>query len=64
MINLETVLILGAGASKPDTSFDEFQNNKLAIVTFNYDRSLEQYFYQRLKHTYSLAVSYTKNRPD
>ena len=33
--------------------FNEFQNNKLAIVTFNYDRSLEQYFFQRLKRTYT-----------
>ena len=35
-----------------DAPFDEFQNNKLAIVTFNYDRSLEQYFFDRFKHTH------------
>ncbi|KKM23054.1 hypothetical protein LCGC14_1619050 [marine sediment metagenome] len=26
-----------------DTSFDQFGNNKLGVVTFNYDRSLEQF---------------------
>jgi len=35
------------------SSFDTFQNNKLAIVTFNYDRSLEQYFFERFKNTYT-----------
>ena len=33
--------------------FDEFQNNKLAIVTFNYDRSLERYFFERFRNTHT-----------
>ena len=36
-----------------NSPFDEFQNNKLAIVTFNYDRSLEQYFFERLMYTHT-----------
>ena len=33
---------------------DEFTKNKLAIVTFNYDRSIEHYFFTTLKHRYNL----------
>ena len=32
--------------------FDEFQENKLRIITFNYDRSLEHYLYTRLERRY------------
>jgi hypothetical protein len=35
-----------------DAPFDKFQDNKLTIVTFNYDRSLEQYLFERFKHTH------------
>jgi len=33
---------------------DEFTKNKLAIVTFNYDRSIEHYLFTTLKHRYNL----------
>ena len=33
-------------------SFDEFANNKIAFVTFNYDRSLEHYLFESLKNSY------------
>ncbi len=36
-----------------NTSFDEFDQNKLAIITFNYDRSLEQYLFTALQHAYN-----------
>ena len=32
--------------------FDEFGQNKLSVITFNYDRSLEQYLFMVLKNTY------------
>lgn len=33
---------------------DEFTKNKLAIITFNYDRSIEYYLFTTLKHRYNL----------
>ena len=33
---------------------DKFTKNKLAIVTFNYDRSIEHYLFTTLKHRYNL----------
>ena len=36
------------------SSPDEFTKNKLAIVTFNYDRSIEYYLFNTLKHRYNL----------
>jgi len=33
-------------------SFDEFAGNNLSIITFNYDRSFEHYFFTVLKHRY------------
>lgn len=36
-----------------NTSFDEFDQNKLGIITFNYDRSLEQYLFTALQHAYN-----------
>jgi len=32
--------------------FDEFDKNKLSIITFNYDRSIEHYLFTVLKHSY------------
>jgi hypothetical protein len=32
--------------------FEEFQNNNITFVTFNYDRSLEHFFHTALKATY------------
>jgi len=36
-----------------DSPFNQFQENKLKIVTFNYDRSLEQYLFTKLTNTYT-----------
>jgi len=36
-----------------DSPFEQFQQNKLKIITFNYDRSLEQYLYTKLTNTYT-----------
>jgi hypothetical protein len=38
----------------PD-SYNNFGNNKVAFVTFNYDRSLEYFFYESLRHSFSSA---------
>ena len=35
-----------------NTSFDEFDQNELAIITFNYDRSLEHYLFTALQNAY------------
>jgi len=35
-----------------NAGFDDFQNNKLSIVTFNYDRSLEYHLHRALKGLY------------
>jgi hypothetical protein len=37
-------------------SFDEFDQNKLAIITFNYDRSLEHYFFTALQSSYGKSI--------
>jgi hypothetical protein len=37
---------------KLNASFEEFGNNKLSIITYNYDRSLEQFLFNALKHSY------------
>jgi len=33
-------------------SLDEFRNNKISFITFNYDRSLEHFIFTSLKHSY------------
>lgn len=37
---------------KMNTSFDEFDKNQVSFITFNYDRSLEYYLFDALKHSY------------
>ena len=37
-------------------SFDEFEHNKLSIVTFNYDRSLEHYLFTSLMNWHGRSV--------
>ena len=37
---------------KLNAPFEEFGDNQLSIITFNYDRSIEQYLFMVLKHTY------------
>lgn len=38
--------------TKMDTNFDNWENNKVSFITFNYDRSLEHYFFESLKAKY------------
>jgi hypothetical protein len=38
------------------TTFDDFDKNKLSILTFNYDRSLEYYLYTCLQNAYGKSV--------
>jgi hypothetical protein len=35
-----------------NASFENFGDNRLSVVTFNYDRSFEQYLFTALKHSY------------
>jgi hypothetical protein len=39
-----------------NSSFDEFEQNKLSIVTFNYDRSLEHYLFTSLLNWHGRSV--------
>ena len=36
-----------------DTGFESFGENRLSIVTFNYDRSIETYLFNSLKYSYN-----------
>lgn len=38
--------------NKLSTEFDEFDKNKLSVITFNYDRSLEHFLLTALKNSY------------
>jgi hypothetical protein len=42
--------------NKLNTTFEEFGANRLSIITFNYDRSVEHFFFTSLQNTY--------NKPD
>ena len=39
-----------------NASFDEFENNKLSIITFNYDRSLEHHLFNSLRNWHGRSV--------
>jgi hypothetical protein len=39
------------------TDFDDFDKNKLSILTFNYDRSLEYYLLTSLHHSYGRPIA-------
>jgi len=39
-----------------NASFDEFENNKLSIITFNYDRSLDHYLFTSLLNWHGRSV--------
>ena len=39
-----------------NSSFDEFENNKLSIITFNYDRSLDHYLFTSLLNWHGKSV--------
>lgn len=43
--------------NKLNTSFDTFQENKLSIITFNYDRSIEHFLFKSMKSTYAKSDS-------
>ncbi len=38
--------------SKLSIGWEEFGDNKVSIITFNYDRSLEQFLFTAIKHSY------------
>jgi hypothetical protein len=38
--------------NKMSCQFEEFENNKLSVVTFNYDRSIEYYFFTGMQNKY------------
>ncbi|MBS4027149.1 MAG: SIR2 family protein [Ignavibacteriales bacterium] len=38
--------------NKMNTNFDEFEDNKLATITFNYDRSFEHFLFTSLRNSY------------
>jgi hypothetical protein len=40
-----------------NTNFDDFNKNKLSILTFNYDRSLEHYLLTALHHKYNKPMA-------
>ncbi|MCH8821991.1 MAG: hypothetical protein IH984_00640 [Planctomycetes bacterium] len=46
--------------NKMDYGFDEFGENTLSILTFNYDRSLEEYLFTALKYSYNRDDKATK----
>ena len=52
---------------KLNTSFEEFDQNKIGIITFNYDRSIEHYLFKALKNSYGKSdeecASKIKNIP-
>lgn len=35
-----------------NSSFDDFHVNKLSVITYNYDRSLEHYLFEAMLHTF------------
>lgn len=39
------------------SSFDDFEKNTIAFITFNYDRSLEQFFFEALKSRFGKSNS-------
>lgn len=41
--------------NKMAARLDDFNRNTLSIVTYNYDRSLEHFFFEALKHSYGLG---------
>jgi len=45
-----------------NTSFDDFENNQISFITFNYDRSLEYYLNTALQNSYGVSQdeSYAK----
>jgi len=48
------LVFISVGKIRP--SFDEFENNQLSIITFNYDRSLEHYLLNSLRNWHGKSV--------
>ena len=40
-----------------NSKFDDFEKNKISFITFNYDRSLEQFLMTTLKNRFFIKVS-------
>ena len=47
---------------KDEDGYLDFKNNRVDFITFNYDRSLEYFLYDKLKTTYG-SIDLIKNRP-
>ncbi len=45
-----------------DTVFDNFESNKISFITFNYDRSLEQFLFSSIKATFGKNDQETANK--
>lgn len=43
-----------------DSRFDEFPQNKLGVLTYNYDRSLEEFLFTSLKHAHNRSDAETE----
>ena len=39
-----------------NTPFEDFEKNLVSVITFNYDRSLEQFLFISLKSRYGKSV--------
>ncbi len=48
--------------NKLNTPFEEFDENKLSIVTFNYDRSIEHYLFTVLRNAYGKSEKECANK--
>jgi hypothetical protein len=46
--------------NRMNSSFDTFANNKLSFVTFNYDRTVEHFFFSALSNTYNRPAAEVK----
>ena len=42
--------------NKISSSWDSFSKNRLSVITYNYDRSLETFLVEDLKHTYKKPI--------
>jgi hypothetical protein len=47
-----------------NATIDEFSQNRLGVITFNYDRSLEWYLHTALKNSYKLGADEARNALD
>ena len=45
----------------PSDEYEQFENNKITIITFNYDRSLEAYLHNTIMHRFNLSEADSLN---